>query len=130
MKILRFHFVFFNVKMLEAEVKLENGDVVYPNIWLPDKNGVMIGRDHPFYGAEDVYNAPLQQVISHDESSEDDFRYVMAEFFEERTEEMSVDVALECLAIKDGADLVQYENGNYGFVAFYNGRQNGFEIIG
>lgn len=79
MKILRFHFVFFNVKMLEAEVKLENGDVVYPNIWLPDKNGVMIGRDHPFYGAEDVYNAPLQQVISHDESSEDDFRYVMDE---------------------------------------------------
>mgnify|MGYP004547911529 CR=1 FL=1 len=53
-----------------------------------------------------------------------------SEFFEERTEEMSVDVALECLAIKDGADLVQYENGNYGFVAFYNGRQNGFEIIG
>ena len=53
-----------------------------------------------------------------------------SEFFEERTEEMSVDAAIECLAIKDGVAIVQYENGNYGFVAYYNGKKNGFEVIG
>lgn len=79
MQIKRYHFLHSHTNLLESEVQLENGDVVYPNIWLPDKNGVMIGKDHPFYGAEDVYNTPLQQVISHDESSEDDFRYVMDE---------------------------------------------------
>lgn len=38
--------------------------------------------------------------------------------------------AIQYLAIKDGVDLVQYENGNYGFVAYYSGEPNGFEIIG
>lgn len=44
--------------------------------------------------------------------------------------EMSVRDAIECLAIKDGYDMVQFSNGNYGFVAYYNGTENGFEIIG
>lgn len=50
-------------------------------------------------------------------------------FFDECTTEMNIYEAIECLAIKDGADLVQYDNGNYGFVAYYNGNVNGFEII-
>lgn len=36
---------------------------------------------------------------------------------------------IQYLAIKDGVDLVQFENGNYGFVAYYNGHENAFEII-
>lgn len=39
-----------------------------------------------------------------------------------------IDDAIEHLAIKDGVDLVQYENGNYGYVAYYSGVDNGFEI--
>ena len=41
----------------------------------------------------------------------------------------SIHDALSELFIKDGADLVQYENGNYGFVAYYNDCKSGFEII-
>ena len=36
--------------------------------------------------------------------------------------------AIQCLAIKDGVDLVKYNNGNYGFVSYYNGLKDGFEI--
>ena len=38
--------------------------------------------------------------------------------------------AIQRLAIKDGYDLVEYKNGNIGFVAYYNGVENGFEIVG
>ena len=41
-----------------------------------------------------------------------------------------IDDAIQHLAIKDGYDLVKYENGNYGYVAYYNCVDNGFEIIG
>ena len=50
-------------------------------------------------------------------------------FFDEDTNTTSIPEAIECLAIKDGVDLVQFSNGNYGFVAYYNGYKNGFEII-
>lgn len=33
------------------------------------------------------------------------------------------------LEIKDGIDLVQFENGNKGLVAYYNGRKSYLEII-
>ena len=46
------------------------------------------------------------------------------------TEETSIENAIQRLAIKDGYDMVQFQNGNYGFVAYYNGIVNGFEIIG
>ena len=36
---------------------------------------------------------------------------------------------LEYLAIKDGVDLVRFSNGNLGFIAYYSGHENGFEII-
>lgn len=35
---------------------------------------------------------------------------------------------IQILAIKDGVDLVQFENGNIGFIAYYNGHENGFEF--
>lgn len=36
---------------------------------------------------------------------------------------------IECLAIKEGGNLVQFENGNYGFMATYGAYENGFEIM-
>lgn len=37
--------------------------------------------------------------------------------------------AMERLAIKDGVDLVRFENGNMGFVAYYSGHENALEFI-
>ena len=51
-------------------------------------------------------------------------------FFNEYYEACSIDESIQRLAIKDGVDMVQFENGNYGFVAYYSGEINGFEIIG
>ena len=42
----------------------------------------------------------------------------------------TIDIATEYLNMKDGADLVQFCNGNYGFVAYCNGKEDAFEIIG
>ena len=42
----------------------------------------------------------------------------------------NIDEATEYLNMKDGADLVQFCNGNYGFVAYCNGKEDAFEIIG
>lgn len=50
-------------------------------------------------------------------------------FFDESHTVMTIDEAIEYLAIKDGVDLVQYANGSIGFVAYYNGNDNGFEIV-
>ena len=50
-------------------------------------------------------------------------------FFDEDIGFWTVYDAIQCLAIKDGVDLVQYDNGRYGFVAYYNGNVNGFEIV-
>lgn len=36
--------------------------------------------------------------------------------------------AIQILAIKDGYDLVEFENGNMGYVAYYNGHENMFEF--
>lgn len=51
-------------------------------------------------------------------------------FATEKIIETQIDNAIQMLAIKEGYDLVQFENGNYGFVAYYDGEANGFEIIG
>ena len=36
---------------------------------------------------------------------------------------------IDCLAIKDGVNIVRFENGNIGFMAYYSGYENGFEIM-
>lgn len=36
---------------------------------------------------------------------------------------------IECLAIKEGVNLVKFESGNIGFVAYYNNYENGFEVM-
>lgn len=43
----------------------------------------------------------------------------------------TINDAIQLLALKDGADLVLFENGNIGFVGYYHGfNENYFEIIG
>ena len=61
-----------------------------------------------------------------------DYDYVKSyiiHFFNKHTTELTIDEAIQCLIIKDGYDLVQYENGNLGYIAYYNGADNGFEIL-
>ena len=41
-----------------------------------------------------------------------------------------IDEAIQYLNIKEGYDMVQFDNGNIGFVAYYDGVENGFEVIG
>lgn len=41
----------------------------------------------------------------------------------------NIDEYVQWLAVKDGLDLVRFSNGNLGYVAYYNGHQNAFEII-
>ena len=51
---------------------------------------------------------------------DDHYVYVSAKEIDEYT---------QYLAVKDGCDLVRFSNGNLGFVAYYNGHENAFEII-
>ena len=37
--------------------------------------------------------------------------------------------AIQMLSIKDGVDLVEYDNGNIGFVSYYNDKRDAFEIM-
>lgn len=50
----------------------------------------------------------------------------------ERTalQEMTLCDAVGSLAVKEGYNLVKYENGNVGYIAIYGSNENGFEIIG
>lgn len=36
---------------------------------------------------------------------------------------------INTLAIKEGCNMVQYENGNYGFIGYYNGHEDYIEIM-
>lgn len=47
----------------------------------------------------------------------------------EYTCKKEIDEYIERLAIKDGIDLVRFSNGNIGYIAYYSGCENGFEII-
>ena len=63
----------------------------------------------------------------------DDEQY-LCHFFESkfsngRTAYYTIDDAIQCLAIKEGYDMVQFSNGNFGFVAYYGSEVNGFEIL-
>lgn len=41
----------------------------------------------------------------------------------------TLDEAIQYLDIKEGFDMVQFSNGNLGFIAYYDGMPNGFEIL-
>ena len=51
-------------------------------------------------------------------------------FSDDETTTGNIDDLIEMLAIKDGVDLVQFEDGAIGFMAYYNGKENGFELFG
>ena len=55
--------------------------------------------------------------------------YFDSAFYDECTIEETLSDAIEGLAIKEGADLVRFDNGNIGFVAYYGENKNGFEIL-
>lgn len=55
--------------------------------------------------------------------------FFSSSFFDERTDHYTIDDAIQCLAIKEGYDMVQFSNGNIGFIAYYDNKVNGFEII-
>lgn len=62
------------------------------------------------------------------------FHYFDSAFFDEYVElgemtERELSDRADALAIKDGIDVVRYDNGNYGIVAYYSGNINGFEVI-
>lgn len=87
--------------------------------------------DIPF---DENHETEMENLIREQESMYGDcnihtIHFFDSAFFNESTEEMTINDAIECLAIKDGVDLVQFENKNKGFVAYYNTKINGFEII-
>lgn len=56
--------------------------------------------------------------------------FIEDKYYQDERYIISTDIltTVECLAIKDGIDLVQFDNGNMGFVAYYNGHKNAFEF--
>ena len=50
-------------------------------------------------------------------------------FRDESIEDCEIDDAIQCLAIKDGVDLVRFDNGKIGFIAYYGIHKDGFEIL-
>lgn len=60
-------------------------------------------------------------------------RYVIhsfdSAFSNEYTSIQTIYEAIECLALKEGADLVRFANGNIGFVGYYGIYEDGFEIL-
>ena len=77
MRIHKYHMIVrYPYLLLEAKTELENGDIVYPNICIPNTKGCKIDKDYSFYGGECVYNKPIEQV---DFDNEDEYSYVMDE---------------------------------------------------
>lgn len=67
-------------------------------------------------------------------NSNDDTDLYVIHFFNSAYSYDSVSIitlydAIQGLAIKDGVDLVKYDNDRIGFVAYYNGHKDGFEIL-
>ena len=50
-------------------------------------------------------------------------------FHDDCYELMTIKDAIQSLATKEGIDLVQYDNGNIGFVSYYNDEIDAFEIM-
>lgn len=57
-------------------------------------------------------------------------RDYLIRFGKDEYEITDIDSAIQMLALKDGCDLVEFENGNIGFVGYYHGfNENYFEVI-
>lgn len=83
---------------------------------------------------ETRWEREVQFLLSHIKANKVIFHYFDSAFFDEYVElgEMTASELsdrADALAIKDGIDVVRYDNGNYGIVAYYSGHENGFEVI-
>ena len=119
-------------------------EVIYSQSKTPDFVEIKgeIGGEMPRYVVitkNQVYESEPEKIVEEQEEKRkllglDGDHYVChffdSPYFNDSTEETSIEDAIQRLAIKDGYDMVQFQNGNYGFVAYYNGIVNGFEIIG
>ena len=89
-------------------------------------------QQEKFY--EELYEEQQEKLkelgfIYHDWSHDYKVHFFDSIFRDECTIYETLSNAIELLAVKDGVDLVRFENGNYGFVAYYNNHENGFEIL-
>ena len=73
-------------------------------------------------------NAVLES-LGYDFATVYDAHFFNSSFFDEQTVCDDMHSLIDRLAVKDGVDLVRFENGNVGFVAYYNGEVNAFEIL-
>lgn len=103
-------------KTLENEPYEEasNGTIDFDK-WLQEK-----------YEEQDAKLAELGYKMQFEEYK---IHFFESHFHHDYTTYDDIDSAIQCLAIKEGADLVRWENGNIGFIATYNEHMNGFEII-
>ena len=68
--------------------------------------------------------------LGYDLTAAYDAHYFESSYMNDETTYDDIPNLIERLAIKDGVDLVRFDNGNVGFVAYYSGKENGFEILG
>jgi hypothetical protein len=73
-----------------------------------------------FIGKEITTKNVIIHFIEDTHFCDECYRYASAKEIDEYT---------QYLAVKDGVDLVRFSNGSLGFVAYYNGHENAFEII-
>ena len=104
-------------KVLTGKSVLE---IPYENEEEYEKDILTMVEEHNNILAQHMYKQYAENYLIH---------FFDSVFFDETYMGLEICDAIECLAIKDGYDLVQYENGNIGIVAYYNGNNNGFEII-
>lgn len=86
----------------------------------------------------DLSNDLQQQALQ--DLYEEQFNFINGEYFvihfiedenyinENYTTTNNLDDTIQRLAIKEGIDIVQFDNGNMGFMAYYNGNENAFEF--
>ena len=89
--------------------------------------------DDEFYSLLDSFGSEQFKTIAKNLPSFDLERLVVHFFDSPYTsdsfEKTSFEDAVQMLAIKEGYDVVRFESGNYGVVAYYGGKENAFEII-
>ena len=83
---------------------------------------------------ETRWEREVEFLLSHIKANKVIFHYFDSVFFDEYVElgEMTASELsdrTDALAFKEGIDVVRYDNGNYGILAYYGDNKNGFEII-
>lgn len=90
---------------------------------------------HKVYDGEDFNDERFQEMESIlkeyglDWQSEIEAHYFNSAFFDDGVIWDTINNCIDGLAIKDGVDMVRFEKGTLGFVAYYNGYKNAFEFV-